>query len=74
MEWNVSLIPDENQNTALIVMSEAQKKKEKPFIGDATREIERKDIFRANVLMYVTAFLVLLIGLILRVCIMLLIR
>ena len=50
------------------------RKKEKPFIGDATREIERKDIFRANVLMYVTAFLVLLIGLILRVCIMLLIR
>ena len=50
------------------------KKKEKPFIGDATREIERKDIFRANVLMYVTAFLVLLIGLVLRVCIMLLIR
>ncbi|MBR3518335.1 MAG: cobalamin biosynthesis protein CobD [Lachnospiraceae bacterium] len=50
------------------------KKKEKPYIGDATREIERKDIFRVNVLMYVTAFLMLLIGLILRVMIMLAMR
>ncbi len=50
------------------------KKKEKPYIGDATREIEIKDIFRANVMMYVTAFLTLLIGLIVRVSIMLIIR
>ena len=50
------------------------KKKEKPYIGDATREIEVKDIFRVNVLMYVTAFLVFLIGLVIRVCVMLLVR
>lgn len=47
------------------------KKKEKPFIGDAKREIEPKDIFRANVMMYVTAFTTLLMGLVIRVCVML---
>lgn len=50
------------------------KKKEKPFIGDAKREIERKDIFRANVMMYVTGFLMFVIGVILRGCVLLLLR
>nr|MCR5128845.1 cobalamin biosynthesis protein [Lachnospiraceae bacterium] len=50
------------------------KKKEKPFIGDAKREIEPKDIFRANVMMYVTSFTTLLMGLVIRVCVMLILR
>ena len=35
---------------------------EKEFIGDKTREIEEKDIFRANVLMYATTILALILS------------
>ncbi|MBR1470913.1 MAG: cobalamin biosynthesis protein, partial [Lachnospiraceae bacterium] len=42
------------------------KKKEKPFIGDALREVECEDIVRANRMMYVTAWLALASGMLLR--------
>ncbi len=36
----------------------------KPYIGDATRAIEAEDIIRANRLMYVTSWIIILIGII----------
>lgn len=38
------------------------KLKKKPFIGDAIRDIEPADIKRADILMYVTSFIALIIG------------
>ena len=44
----------------------------KEYIGDPIREIEPKDIARANRLMYVASFLMLLIGILLRTAVILL--
>lgn len=43
---------------------------EKPYIGDALREIEPEDILRANRLAYGTAFLIWILGTILRLAIL----
>jgi adenosylcobinamide-phosphate synthase len=45
----------------------------KEFIGDPLREIEPKDIGRACRLMYITSFLMLLAGLLVRMGVILLI-
>jgi adenosylcobinamide-phosphate synthase len=43
---------------------------EKPYIGDAVREIETEDIKRANRLLYLSAFLALILAVGVRVCFM----